>query len=298
MESMLNYRPALAGKLAVITGATSGIGLATAVLLAHHGARIIAVGRDANRCRNAEEDIRASCPEARISFLLADLASQKQVRRLAAEIRSLDLPCLDILVNNAGVYSQKKVLTEDGIEKTFAVNHLAPFILTHELLPLLVRSSNGRVITVSSDSHYHLTLNPRVLHNPAFYLGILAYGQSKLANILFTAEFNRRNSKSFVHAYAVDPGLVKTDIALKDQPLLSRLIWKIRSSAGVDPQVPARTMLYRATDPSIQHSPENYWCDQRPQKASRQANDPALSRELWDTSSRLCGFPGREQESL
>ncbi len=296
MESMFDYTPALAGKTAVVTGATSGIGLATAALLALHGARIIGVGRDANRCRDAEAYIRSTCPEAQITYLLADLSSQKQVRQLAADIHALGLPCLDILVNNAGTYSQRKILTEDGIEKTFATNHLAPFLLTRELLPLLEQSAAGRVITVSSDSHYNMTIDPSTVHDPANYVGIMAYGKSKLANVLFTAEFNRQHAGNSVHAFALDPGLVKTDIARKDQPALSRFIWKIRSSAGVEPQIPAQAILFLASEPSIQNSRENYWYNCLPKRASRQANDPILSRELWDTSEKLCGITvaGRE----
>jgi retinol dehydrogenase-12 len=300
MESMLDYTPALAGKSAVITGATSGIGLAAATLFILHGARVIGIGRNAHRCQLAEETIRTVCPQACISFLLADLSSQKQIRKLAIDIREelerKGLPCLDILVNNAGTYSQKKVLTEDGIERTFATNHLAPFLLTHELIPLLQKASAGRVITVSSDSHYNMNINPKTIHNPGFYVGLLAYARSKLANILFTAEFNRRHAGSRVHAYAVDPGLVKTDIAFKEQPAFSRLIWKIRRSAGDPPLKPACTILYLASEPSIQNSPENYWCDRQPKRSSREANSFNLARELWDTSLSLCGLSGPQQE--
>ncbi len=293
MESMFDYTPALVGKTAVITGATSGIGLATAKLLALHGARIIGVGRDIQRGENARAVILDTCHDAQVTYLLADLSSQKQVRLLAdsirAELERQSAPSVDILVNNAGTYSEKKVLTEDGIEKTFATNHLAPFLLTRELFPLLRLSPAGRVITVSSDSHYNISINPDAVHNPSFYLGILAYAQSKLANVLFTAEFNRRFSGSRVHAYAVDPGLVRTDIAYKGQPAFSRFIWKLRRSSGVDPNVPARTILYLASEPSIQSSPENYWCDQKPKRSSRTAGDSTLAAKLWDTSLRLCG---------
>lgn len=295
MESMFDYTPALAGKTAVITGATSGIGLATAKLLALHDARIIAIGRNEQRCQVVKADILEICPDARITFLMADLASQKQIRKLAVNIRAelagQHISGLDILINNAGTYSQEKILTEDGIEKTFATNHLAPFLLTHKLLPLLRLSSSGRVITVSSDSHYNMTIDPSSVHNPPFYLGILAYAQSKLANVLFTAEFNRRNTNSTVHAYAVDPGLVRTDIAYKDQPLFSRVIWNIRRSAGVEPEVPARTILYLAAEPSIQQSVENYWYNQKPKRSSSTAGDPVLAAKLWDTSMKLCGSP-------
>ncbi len=297
----MNYSPALAGRTAVVTGATSGIGLAAIQLLALHGARVIGIGRNALRCRNAEACIRSVCPDASVSYLLADLSSQKQVRQLAVEIQAeldrYNQSSLDILVNNAGTYSQKKVLTEDGFEITFATNHLAPFLLTHELNPLLQKSSAGRVITTSSDSHYNMTIDPATIHNPAFYIGILAYGKSKLANVLFTAEFNRRNTGNRVHAYAVDPGLVKTNIALKGQPAFSRLVWKIRSSAGVEPEVPARTILFLASEPSIQYSQENYWCEQRPKRSSREAGRADLAYNLWETSTSLCGLSDVEQEN-
>jgi NAD(P)-dependent dehydrogenase (short-subunit alcohol dehydrogenase family) len=301
MESMFDYTPALAGKTAVVTGATSGIGLAAATLLAQHGARVIGIGRNAERSRSAEAFIHTAYPEAEISFLLADLSSQKQISQLAKEIQAelnrLELPCLDILVNNAGTYSQNKILTEDGIEKTFAINHLAPFQLTHLLVPVLQKSPAGRVITVSSDSHYNMTIDPATIYNPDIYIGLLAYAKSKLANVLFTSEFNRRYAGTRVHAFAVDPGLVKTDIALKGQPVFSRFIWKVRSSAGDDPAVPARTILYLAAEPSIQNSPDVYWCNSRPKRSSRQAARADLARDLWEISLKLCGISGIQLEN-
>lgn len=294
MESMFDYTPALAGKTTVITGATSGIGLATARLFALHGARVIGTGRDVDRCRIAEAEIKRACPDAHVTYLLADLSSQEQIRKLAknihVELLRENTPCLDILVNNAGTYSQNKILTRDGIEKTMAVNHLAPFLLTECLLADLKHSPSGRVITISSDSHYNMTIDPATIFNPNFYIGILAYGQSKLANVLFTLEFNRRNKGSSVHAYAVDPGLVRTEIAFKGQPAFSRFIWKLRRSAGVEPEIPARTVLYLACEPSIEHSRENYWYDRKPKICSREAQNTELAVKLWDTSMNVCRF--------
>jgi NAD(P)-dependent dehydrogenase (short-subunit alcohol dehydrogenase family) len=289
----------LSGRTAVVTGATSGIGLATALTLAQNGACVIGIGRNAQRCQKAESEIRVAWPEAKIQFLLADLSSQSQVRSLArdsaSELARLNTACLYVRVNNAGTYSQKKVTTTDGIELTFATNHLAPFLLTHKLLPLFKASPTGRVITVSSDSHYNATINPQTAANPSFYFGLQAYARSKLANVLFTAEFNRRMADSNVHAFAVDPGLVKTDIALKGQPLFSRLIWKLRSSAGVEPEVPARTILFLASDNSVQNSPENYWFNSRPKRCSPLAARPDLANELWQVSCKLCGLDEKYQ---
>jgi NAD(P)-dependent dehydrogenase (short-subunit alcohol dehydrogenase family) len=288
---MHNEKP-LSGKYAIITGATSGIGLASAAILAAHGAHIIGVGRNAQRCAAAESQIRTAVPEADVKFFTADLSLQVQIRRLALEIQehlsTQDMDGLDILVNNAGTYSQRKVITAEDIEFTFATNHLAPFLLTHELLPFLRAGKTGRVITVSSDSHYKASINPKTAANPSFYFGLQAYARSKLANVLFTAAFNKRFGDSNVHAYAVDPGLVRTDIALKGQPLFSRLLWKLRSSAGVEPEVPAKTILYLATEPSIQHSQENYWYNSQPKRSSKLAGDPQLADELWRVSCQLC----------
>lgn len=288
----------LSGKTSVVTGATSGIGFATTLTLAQHGANVIGVGRNAQRCQKAESEIRAACPDAKIQFLLADLSTQSEVCSLAdnitAELPRQNISCLDILVNNAGTYSQKKVMTVDGIELTFATNHLAPFLLTMILMSLLKASPASRVITVSSDSHYKATINPHTAANPSFYFGLQAYARSKLANVLFTAEFNRRMAGTSLHAYAVDPGLVKTEIALKGQPFFSRIIWKWRSSAGVDPDVPARSILYLASNATIQNSPENYWYKSQPKKCNPQATQADLANELWQVSCKLCGLDGNQ----
>jgi len=292
MDSMIDYSPDLMGRTAVITGATSGIGLAAAILFSLHGARIIGIGRDPQRAEDARRIICKESPDARIDFFLADLSSQNQIHHLVEEIGQFfqenNINCLDILVNNAGTYSQHKILTEDGIEKTYATNHLAPFLLTQKLLPWLEKSPSGRVITVSSDSHYGMTIDPDDIANPRWYIGILAYAKSKLANILFTSEFNRRYGHTNVHAYALDPGLVKTNIAFKDQPAFSRLVWKIRRSAGDPPEKPARTILFLASEPSIQTSPENYWCNSKPKRCSQQAARSDLARMLWESSVQLC----------
>ena len=186
-------------------------------------------------------------------------------------------------------------MTGDGIELTFATNHLAPFLLTMKLMPLLKASPAGRVITVSSDSHYNAAINPQTAANPSFYFGLQAYARSKLANVLFTAEFNRRMAGTNVHAYAVDPGLVKTDIALKGQPFFSRIIWKWRSSAGVEPEVPARSILFLASDAGIQNSPENYWYKSQPKRCNPQAARADLASELWQVSCKLCGLDEGKQ---
>lgn len=281
-------------KSILVTGATSGIGCQVALDLVREGAFVIGVGRDPSRCEHAHNSIRHICPGAQIEYLVADLASRKQVRVLAEQAVVLlsehGYDHLDVLVNNAGLYSSSRRMTGEGVELTFAINHLAPFLLTHLLLPALSRSLDGRVLTVSSNSHYHARVDPAHVHDPRIYIGLWTYGVSKLCNVLFSAEFNRRSAPSNLHAWAVDPGLVNTDIALKDGGVLSSLVWRVRQQQGTSPEVPSRTILHLASAPLDQVSGDLYWKDSQPQPPSRTALNPDLARRLWQESCRLCGI--------
>ncbi|MGE5224940.1 MAG: SDR family NAD(P)-dependent oxidoreductase [Omnitrophica WOR_2 bacterium] len=282
------------GKTVVITGATSGIGLQAARAFAGEGAFVVGVGRSQERCRQAEEVLRANNPQAQARYLPADLSIQRQVRRLASDIRreiaGLGFEALDILVNNAGTYAGRYIRTPEGIELTLAVNHLAPFLLTHELLPLLSAAPTGRVITISSASHYHTWLDVRRLNKPVIFVGLWAYKVSKLANVLFTLELNRRISHTNLRAFAVDPGLVNTEIGLKGTDWFSRNIWQMRRRSGVHPEVPARTILYVAGAQAPQDSRDIYWYNCHPVPPSRQALRADLARQLWEASCELCAI--------
>ncbi len=282
--------PDLSGKTVLVTGATSGIGLQAAASLAELGASVIGVGRSPQRCRQAEASIRAAYPRAAIHYLLADLSQMSQVRALAAavhsQLNSRAISALDVLVNNAGVYSSKYVRTVDGFELTMAVNHFAPFLLTHELLPLITGAASGRIITVSSHAHTGATLNLKRLNHPLIYFGLGAYGASKLANILFTLELSRRLAGTSARAFALDPGLVNTDMGQKATDWLSALVWSFRKRGGAAPEVPVRSLVYLASQACL---PEAiYWRDCRPKTPARQAQRPDLARQLWELSSRLC----------
>jgi len=285
----------LKNKSAVITGATSGIGWQAALDLVSEGAFVIGVGRNPQRCADAQAKIQSKIPDAHIQYLVADLSSQRQVKALSAEIIKMleeqGFKTLDILVNDAGVYMGKKMLTEDGIETTFAVNHLAPFLLTYCLLPWLSGSKDGRVITVSSDSHYNTILIPEKAKNPALYFGLTAYKVSKLCNVLFSREFNRRNAGKSPRAFAVDPGLVNTEIGMKDTGGLAQLVWRSRKKLGVPPEEPAATIAFLASDPEVIHSSEIYWHDSKPKNPSRNSNDLELARRLWRESCKLTSIP-------
>lgn len=280
-------------KSIVITGATAGIGLQTALDAAREGAFVIGIGRNTQRCEDARQKIISQVPTAQITYLTANLGSQKQIRGLAEQIQHTliehNFSALDVLVNNAGMYMGKKEFTEDGIETTFAVNHLAPFLLTHLLLPLLTKSADGRVITVSSDSHYRTSFIPKKAKNPGFFFGLTAYKVSKLSNILFSLEFNHLQAGQSVHAFAVDPGLVNTEIGMKETGGLAKLVWRSRKNLGVSPEVPAQTILFLAGDPQVNTSTEIYWHLCKPKQPSRNALNRSLAKRLWIESCKLTG---------
>ncbi len=280
----------------VVTGATSGIGLAAAELLAERGLHVIGVGRSAERCRQAEQRLAEAYPQARVEYCVADLALQSQVRALAVEIgarlAAAGKTGLEGLVNNAGAFTYWMALTPEGFETQWAVNHLAPFLLTLELLPRLRAAPAARVVTVSSDSHYRTRLNWNDLQLRRHYNGLLAYKQTKLANVLFSAELNRRlGPNAAVRAFAADPGLVQTDIGFKATPGLARWVWKIRRSAGISARESAQGVVYLLLDPSVAGQDHLYWKHSRPKPASRAALDPQSAARLWAVSAQMCGLP-------
>jgi retinol dehydrogenase-12 len=281
-------------KTVVITGATSGIGLAVARGLAREGCRVIGVGRSASRCRDAEGAIRADTPAAAVDYFVADLGSQRQIRALAATIRERleeDGGGLDVLVNNAGTVSTWYLATEDGYETQFAVNYLASFLLTQELLPLLRKSGSARVITTSSGSHHRTRMRWHDVMFRGGYNCLSAYKQSKLANVIFTHELNRRlGPASGIRAYAVDPGLVDTAIGEKGTTGLVRWFWRIRRRGGIPPEQAAATIVHLATSPSLEDPQASYWKECHPERPSPYAGREEVMRRLWEMSERLCGL--------
>lgn len=282
----------------MVTGATSGIGLAVAEGLARQGAFLIGVGRDAGRCAEVEQRLGVAHPGARVRYLVADLALQSQVRALASAVRDELAACgvesLDGLVNNAATFTFYQTLTPEGFEMQWAVNHLAPFLLTHELLGLLQAAPAARVVTVSSGSHYHTRLRWGDIQLRRWYNPLLAYKQTKLCNVLFTAELRRRLGRGgTVRAFAADPGLVRTEIGLKGNPGLAGWIWTRRAAAGISAGESARGIVYLASEPSIQEAPELYWKHSHPKAPSPYALDPAVAHRLWELSARMCGVEPR-----
>ena len=277
----------------VITGATSGIGLAAAEQLCQAGALVLGVGRSQARCDAAKNRISRYHSPAQVHYLVADLSLQSQVRQLAhrigEELSARGISGLDGLVNDAAAFTWRRQETAEGFETQWAVNHLAPFRLTHELLPLLGRSPTARVVTVSSGSHYGARLRWDDLQLHHGYNGYRAYRQTKLCNVYFTAELRRRlGPGSPVRAFAADPGLVHTDLGAKETPAVARWFWRWWSKRGRTPEDSARGIVFLATEPSIADRPEVYWKHSHPVPPNPVALNPEEGRRLWDISMKMC----------
>lgn len=279
----------LSSKAMVVTGATSGIGLAAVKKFTQAGAFVIGVGRSEIRNQNAYVQVSARETKGAAVYLLCDLADQGQIKKLSDAIKNVlkkhHYSHLDVLVNNAGVYLEKKQLTDDGIEKTFAVNHLAPFLLTHQLSNLLQKSAQGRVITVSSYSHRTTPLNLSRIADPKPYIGLLAYKRSKLCNVLFTSALNRKIEN--ITAFAADPGLVNTAIASKSAKGISHWIWRFRRKQGTSPDVPVKNLLFLAGTKEIDTHQGIYFRDCEPMKPSMKSQKVDLADQLWSLSCCL-----------
>lgn len=281
-------------KIYVVTGATSGIGYSVAKLLAATGALVIGTGRSVERCSQAEQQLRSITDNQLVFFLVADMTQQNEVRNLAVNIKKLiheqNSHSIDGLVNNAGTFTYWLSLTSDGVETQWAVNHFAPFLLTNELLPLLEAVRSGKVITISSESHYGARIDWQDVQHCRNYNGLRAYGETKLANILFSLELNSREAgRSAVRAFAVDPGLVNTEIGKKGTPSIARIVWDLRRRAGTHPEKPAAGIIYLLLDQSLSESCDIYWKDCQPKKASRYARNAEFAKKLWDYSQKICG---------
>jgi NAD(P)-dependent dehydrogenase (short-subunit alcohol dehydrogenase family) len=279
----------MTGKYCVVTGATSGIGRITARALAERGASVVVVGRSRERCEATVETIRQSVPGAEVEFLLADLSAQAEIRRLAREIQER-LPRLDVLVNNAGTLSMTRQESADGIEMTFALNHLAYFLLTNLLLDRLKASAPSRIVSVSSDAHHWVKrIDFEDLQGLKRYRGFQAYAQSKLANLLFTYEAARRLEGTGVMANALHPGFVATNIFAGN----GAMGWLMRASArllAISPEEGARTTVLLASAPELEGVSGRFFVHGRPVVSSRASRDEAAAQRLWDVSEVLTGL--------
>ena len=282
--------PRMDGKICLVTGATSGIGLSAAATLAALGAEVVVAGRNAVKTVRVAENIRKETGNPRVHTLLADFADLAQVRALAAAFRQR-FERLDVLINNAGAVFLRREATPLGVEKTFLVNHLAPFLLTNLLLDALRASEQGRIINVSSEAHRTYFLDLDDLDFKKGYTGLKAYERSKLANILFTRELARRLADTSITANAMHPGVVATHIWKVGFAPLDRLAQWLIARFALTPEEGADTILYLATAPEVAQVRGEYFIKRKAVLPSDAARDDALAQRLWKVSARLTGLP-------
>ena len=289
----------LDGRTVLVTGATSGVGRELALALGRLGARVLLHGRDRDRGEAVENRLAASgSPDPQ--FFQADFLSLDEIRELAEDV-SDEAPRLDVLVNNAGAHFQTGGLTAEGVERTFAVNHLAPFLLTNSLLPSL--AEGGRIVTVASEAHRNGELNFTDLQTTANYDAFAAYGRSKLANILFTFELARRLDDRTANCF--HPGLVPGSDLWRNSPLSIRTIMAVLEAVppvltgGLtrSPAQGAETGVYLAASPDVAHVTGEYFSDRRPIEPAPSALDETAQRKLWRFSEELVELAATETPS-
>jgi len=279
----------MVGKIVLITGGTGGIGKATAIGLARLGARVGITGRDVTRTGQVAADIRAASGNPEVDAFAADMSSQAEVRRLAVAVLET-YPRLDVLINNVGGFWAHRHPTADGLERTFALNHLAPFLLTNLLLDRLKASAPARVVTVSSGAQSAGRIDFDDLQSARNYSGQRAYSQSKLANIMFTNELARRLEGTGVTATSLHPGVVRTNFGAEDQAWFFTFIGHVVRPFLKTPAQGAQTSIFLASSPDVDGVTGQFFANGKPKTANKVAYDRAMMARLWQTSADLVGM--------
>ncbi len=282
---MENASGGMGGKVVLITGGTSGIGKAAAIALAGMGAEVVVTGRNEEKGRAAVEEIRRESGNEKVSLMLADLAVQAEVRRLAEEFQERH-DRLDVLVNNAGVIQGQRTETPDGIETTLAINHLAPFLLTNLLLDLLEKSAPSRIITVSSDAQRWGKIDFDDLQSERRYRAFPVYGMTKLANIMFTYELAERLRDTGVVVNCMHPGSVNTEFGKNNRSPFT-LLFRAFKPFMRSPEKGADTIVYLAASPDVEGMTGKYLSDRKVMAASEEAYDESIRKRLWKVSEEL-----------
>src|SRR5437870_3279853 len=278
----------MAGRTVLVTGGTGGIGRGTALGMAMMGAHLAITGRDRGRTEGAAREIRAA-GGGLVDVFVADLSSQSEVRRLADEVLQ-NLSRIDVLVNNVGGYWNTRHVTADGLERTFALNHLAPFLLTNLLLDRLKQSAPARVVTVSSHVQAMGRINFDDLQGERSYSAARAYKQSKLANVLFTYELARRLQGTSVTANALHPGVVRTSFGAEDPGLIQRLFTPLMGLFLKTPAQGAATSIYLASAADLEPVTGRYFVNCKPKRSADRSYDEPAAAQLWRVSADLVGL--------
>ena len=281
-------RTPMRGKTVVITGGTSGIGEVAAVALAKMGARIVLVARDKSRADATLALLRDSAPGIAHSAYFADLLRMTEMKRVAAQIADQETR-IDVLINNAGALFGTRRLTEDGLERTFALNHMAYFVITAGLRERLSASAPSRIINTASAAHLRATLDFDDLQSATSFGAVKAYGRSKLCNILFTRELARRLHDTGVTANCLHPGFVDTRFGDQSGGLVSPFVWLAKFFA-ISPDKGAETIVYVASSPDVAETTGQYFYKSAPIAPSLQAQDDEASLLLWQRSATLAGM--------
>jgi retinol dehydrogenase-14 len=279
----------MAGKVVLVTGGTGGIGKATAIGLATLGARVAITGRDLARAEQAAVGIRAASGNPAVDGFAADMSSQTEVRRLAVAVLNA-YPRLDVLVNNVGGFWAHRHETADGLEHTFALNHLAAFLLTNLLLDRLKASAPARVVTVASHVEAEGRIDFDDLEGARKYSGQRAYSQSKLASVMFTNELARRLQGTGVTANSLHPGVVRTDFGAEDQAWLFTVVSKVVLPFLKTPAQGAQTSIYLASSPNMDGVTGEFFANGKPKTANKVAYDTDMTARLWNVSADLVGM--------
>jgi NAD(P)-dependent dehydrogenase (short-subunit alcohol dehydrogenase family) len=278
------------GKICMVTGATSGIGEATSLEVARMGASVVLVGRNPSRCEASVARIKQETGNSSIEYLVADLSSMALVRQVVQQFQEKHKR-LDVLVNNAGAAFLRRQVSVDGIEMTFALNHINYFLLTLLLLDTLKTSLPTRIVNVASDSHRGQKLDFDDLQIQKGYSVMKAYGRSKLANVLFTYELARRLNGTSVTVNALHPGTVATRIWEKGGPL-NPLISLVMRRFTIPVEQGAKTVIYLASSPEVEGLTGEYFTDCKVVRSDPASYDQASAKRLWDISLKLTGLPG------
>lgn len=276
----------MTGKTVLVTGATNGIGFITARELAKMGATVLMVARDQTKGRAKLEEIRQAVPQAKLELMLCDLSSMASIRQLATNLTA-KYSSLDVLVNNAGAFYSERQVSKDGLEMTFALNHIGYFLLTNLLLETLKRTKNSRIVSVSSGAHLSGKMNFDDLQFEKKFNGWQAYSDSKLANVLFTKELSRRLAGTGVTANCLHPGFVKTGFANGSSGFLGLALNLAKNILAITPEKGAETMIYLSSSQEVANVTGEYFDKKKIAKVNPQALDSSISKRLWEVSEKL-----------